>query len=241
MPLDKKDVDKSNRVASKTKFAVLRTDRSILLAAVFGLALINVYTVTKANSAVEASKRTHEVVWVKMFQDGTTVIDEFKPEDEQPVFVRTVNAGLSKYIESRFQTHAESIKRDYAEAGVFLGEQLFNLFTEKSAFNAAEKAALISSKPESQPRVDVSNIRMDHYDQIEGDFSGTKKPVVRTTVTWDETTYNSEGKTGGKKSPHMLRITWTLLSRDEVSKKSVGWLKINPLGIVILSQEELDR
>ncbi|EPJ2719683.1 VirB8/TrbF family protein, partial [Escherichia coli] len=39
----------------------------------------------------------------------------------------------------------------------------------------------------------------------------------------------------------MIRITWTLLSRDQVSEKSVGWLKINPLGIVILSQEELDR
>ncbi|HIA9606243.1 TPA: VirB8/TrbF family protein, partial [Escherichia coli] len=47
MPLDKKDVDKSNRVASKTKFAVLRSDRSILLAAVFGLALINIYSVVK--------------------------------------------------------------------------------------------------------------------------------------------------------------------------------------------------
>ncbi|PKB89373.1 hypothetical protein A8A01_14720 [Ewingella americana] len=241
MPLDKKDVDTSNRVASKTKFAVLRTDRSILLAAVFGLALINIYAVVKSNNAVEASKRTHEVVWVKMFQDGTTAIDEFKPENEQPVFVRTINAGLSKYIESRFQTHPETIKRDYAEAGVFLGDSLFNLFTDKSAFNAAEKATLISSKPESQPRTDISNVRLDHYDQIEGDFSGTKKPVVRTTITWDETTFNSEGKSDGKKTPHMIRITWTLLSRDEVSKKSVGWLRINPLGIVILSQEELDR
>ncbi|HCI5796739.1 TPA: hypothetical protein NPN44_005335, partial [Klebsiella pneumoniae] len=109
MPLDKKDVDKSNRVASKTKFAVLRSDRSILLAAVFGLALINIYSVVKANNAVEASKRTHEVVWVKMYPDGTTAIDEFKPEDEQPVYVRTVNSGLSKYVESRFQVHAETI------------------------------------------------------------------------------------------------------------------------------------
>lgn len=85
----------------------------------------------KANNAVEASKRTHEVVWVKMYPDGTTAIDEFKPEDEQPVYVRTVNSGLSKYVESRFQVHAETIKRDYAEAGVFLGETLFNQFTEK--------------------------------------------------------------------------------------------------------------
>lgn len=40
----------------------------------------------------------------------------------------------------------------------------------------------------------MSNVRLDHYDQIEGDFSGQKKPVIRTTITWDETTYNSEGK-----------------------------------------------
>jgi len=241
MPVDKKEVEAGNRVASKTKFAILRTDRSILLAAVFGMALINIYTVIKANNAVEDSKRTHEVVWVKMYQDGTSAIDEFTPDNEQPVFVRAVNAGLSKYVESRFQVHAETIKRDYAEAGVFLGEQLFSSFTEKSGFNAAEKATAIAANPQAQPRKDISNIRLDHYDQITGDFSGTEKPVVRTTITWDETTYNSEGKQEGVPKPHMIRITWTLLSRDDVSKKSVGWLRINPIGIDILTQEELDR
>lgn len=241
MPLDKKDVDRGNRVASKTKFAVLRSDRSILLVAVFVLSLINIYSVIKSGNAVESSKRTREVVWVKMYQDGTTAIDEFKPEDEQPVFVRTVNSSLSKYVESRFQVHPETIKRDYAEAGVFLGDTLFNKFTEKTAFHAADKAAKISANPSAQPRVDVSNIRLDHYDQIEGDFSGQKKPVIRTTITWDEIKYHSESKTNGDSQPHMIRITWTLLSRDDISQKSVGWLNVNPLGIEILTEEEFDR
>ncbi|ERK05599.1 hypothetical protein L580_3309 [Serratia fonticola AU-P3(3)] len=241
MPLDKKDVERSNRVASKTKFAVLRTDRSILLIALFVLALINVYTVIRANNAVESSKRTHEVVWVKMYPDGTTAIDEFKPENEQPVFVRTVNAGLAKYVAARFQVHPETIKRDYAEAGVFLGDTLFTQFTDKSGFDAADRAAKVVANATAEPRISVSNVQLDHYDQIEGDFSGRAKPVIRTTITWDETTHNGEGQNSNVPARRMIRITWTLLSRDEVSEKSVGWLRINPLGIAILSQEELNN
>lgn len=241
MLLDKKEVDKGNRAVSKTRLAVLRTDRSILLVAVFALALINLYAVFLAASAVNASMRTHEVVWVKMFRDGSSAIDAFTPDDEQPVYVRAVNAGLARYITARFQTHPETIKRDYAEAGVFLGDALFTQFTDKSAFDAAGKAMAIAAKPDEQPRTDITDIRTDHYDQIDGDFSGTRKPVIRTTLMWNEIMLNRAGKISGEKTPHVLRITWTLLSRDEVSQKSVDWLRINPLGIVILTQEELDR
>lgn len=239
MPVDKKYIETSNRSASKTKFAVLRTDRSILLIAVFVLALINIYTVVKANNAVEASRNSREVVWVKMFPDGKSEIEDFRPEDEQPVFVRTVNASLTRYVHARFKLHPETIRRDYAEAGVFMSQPLFSRFTDRTAFNAVEKANTIAANPNTESRKDVSNVRLDHYDQIEGDFSGQKKPVVRTTITWDETAYSSAGRANNDAQARMMRITWTLLSRDEVSQKSTGWLNINPLGIVILSQEEL--
>ncbi|TDN48070.1 hypothetical protein [Scandinavium goeteborgense] len=239
MPIDHKEVDKSNREASKTKNAVLRTDRSILLVVVFIMVAVNIFMVYRAQQAVDDSRNSREVVWIKLLPDGTSVISDFKPENEQPVFLRTVNSGLSNFITSRYQVHAETIKKDYAEAGVFMGDSLFTAFTDIHGFNATGKANTISAEPNKSERVDISNIKTDHYDQIDGDFSGTKKPVIRTTLAWDET---NPSKSGDAVPVHkMIRITWSLLSRKEISQKSNEWLRLNPLGIVILSSQQLDN
>ncbi|WP_409247131.1 hypothetical protein [Enterobacter hormaechei] len=240
MPVDKSTIEKQNRTADKTKFAVLKTERTYLLVGLAFMVLINSWSVYRSGVAVENAKNTREVVWVKLLPDGSNEVSSFKPEDEQPVFIRTINASLDHYIKSRYQVHAETIKRDYAEAGVFLGDKLFADFTSKDGFYAIQVATDIADKPDSKPRKDISNVRFDHYDQIEGDFSGTKKPVVRTTITWNEEEYKADGT---KKPPvqKMQRITWTLLDRKEISKKSDGWLRLNPLGIEILTKDEIDR
>ena len=64
--------------------------------------------------------------------------------------------------------------------------------------------------------------------------------MIRTTITWNEEEYKADGT---KKPPvqKMQRITWTLLDRSEISKKSDGWLRLNPLGIEILTKDEIDR
>ncbi|EIX9714755.1 hypothetical protein VRR38_004723 [Salmonella enterica] len=240
MPIDKKEVENKNRTASKTKFAVLRTDRSILLVGLFLLGILNLWAVYRSGEAVESAKNTREVVWVKLLADGRSEVTSFKPEDEQPVFIRTVNSGLAHYIESRYQVHPETVKRDYAEAGVFMGGDLFADFTSKEGFNAAQKAADIAAKPGNITRKDISDVQFDHYDQIDGDFSGTKKPVIRTTITWKETEYRADGAPKPSVS-RMQRITWTLLDRKEISQKSDGWLRLNPLGIEILTKNEMDR
>ena len=242
MPMDKREVLKSNRSIRRSRLAILRTDRAWLMVAVGVMLILSLYNTYRANKAVEESKNSHEVVWIKMWADGSTSIQPFNPEDEQPIYIRAINSGLSSFIVSRYQVHPETVKQDYAEAGVFMGDALFTEFTDQNGFNATQKATDISSNPEKQPRTDVSNIKLDHYDQISGDFSGEEKPIVRTTITWDEKKYNPGGELSKKSTTtHMMRITWTVLDRKSVSEKSTGWLNINPLGIVILSKQELDR
>lgn len=240
MPVDKTKIDKKNRSADKTIFAVLKTERTYLFVGLAFMALINIWTVYRSGEAVESAKNTREVVWVKLMPDGSSEVTDFKPKEEQPVYIRAVNSGLDHYIKSRYQVHAETIKRDYAEAGVYLGDKLFADFTSKAGFYAIQVASDIADKPDSKARKDISDVRFDHYDQIEGDFSGTKKPVIRTTITWNEEEYKADG-TKKPPIPRMQRITWTLLDRDEISKKSDAWLRLNPLGIEILTKDEIDR
>lgn len=242
MPIDHKEVNKSNRSGDKNKFAVLKTDRAWLTAVVIGLSLLSLYNTHRATEAVESAKNSREVVWVKMWADGKTSVSEFVPEEEQPIVLRTINSALSRFIETRYQIHPETIKQDYAEAGVFMGDSLFTEFTDQNGYYAAQKASDIANNPAGQARVNVSNVRLDHYDQIEGDFSGEKKPIVRTTITWDESSVTAGTQLSRDNTKtRMMRVTWTLLDRSEISKKSTAWLKLNPAGIVILSKQELDR
>lgn len=242
MPIDEKDVNKENRAIQKNKMAILRTDRTWLFLLVIIMLVLSVYNTVQSRKAVEDSKNSREVVWVKMWEDGKSEISDFKPDDEQPIIASTINSGLTNYIISRYQIHPETIATDYAEAGVFLGDSLYAEFTDQNGFNAAQKASQISADPSNQARVNVDNIKIDHYDKINGDFSGKEKPIMRTTLSWDEKTVGATSSIAKNNTKtRMIRITWTLLDRSDVSKKTNGWLRINPAGIVILSSQEIDR
>lgn len=242
MPLDRNEVKKSNRSIRKSKMAVLRADRTWLLIGLFITVLLSFYNTYTANNAVEESKKSREIVWVKMWSNGKTEISPFNPDDEQPIYVNVVNSLLTKYYESRYQIHPESIQRDYAEAGVFMGDDLYTEFNSESGFSAAKTAANIASKGTDQDRVNISNITIDHYDIIPGNFSGKKKEIIRTNVSWDETTFRPGVKVKEENTKRkMQRITWTVLDRAQMSNKSTGWINVNSIGIVILTKNDLDR
>lgn len=242
MPLDKNEVRKSNRKIRKSKMAVLRTDRTWLLIGMFIVVLLSFYNTYTAKQAVESSINSREIVWVKMWADGQATVSPFNPEDEQPIYEQAVNSFLDKFYKSRYQVHPETVSRDYAEAGVFMGDDLYTNFNDPKGFDASKKAAEIEAKGNDQDRVSVDNVRFDHYDTIPGNFSGKKKEIIRTTVTWDETTTRPGAKLSEKNTKtRMQRITWTVLDRKEMSKKSTPWIKVNPLGIEILTKDELDR
>lgn len=242
MPLDKNEVKKSNRSLRRSKMAVLRADRTWLLIGLFIVVLLSFYNTYTAKKAVEESKNSREVVWVKMWSDGKTEVSPFNPDDEQPIYVNVVNSLLTKYYESRYQVHPESIQRNYAEAGVFMGDDLYTEFNDENGFNAAKTAAAIAEKGADQDRVNVSNIRIDHYDVIPGNFSGEKKQIIRTNVSWDETTVRPGVKVKKEDTKkRMQRITWTVLDRAQMSKKSTGWINVNSIGIEILTKKDLDR
>lgn len=235
---DKKEIDKQNRNRKKSKIATLIHDRTILLIMCGLLMLTCIWCVYYSANAARQARKTHEIVWVKLSPDGKYSISSFSPSNEQPLFKTTVNSLLTHFIEARYQLHSETIKHDYAEATTFMSESLYTNFISPQGFDAPNVAANIMAKPNSYDRIDIENISLDHYDQIDGSFSGKKKPVIRTSISFVEKHYRAGGTIDEQK--RNLRITWTLLSRDSLSQKTQGWLNVNPLGITILSQHDLD-
>ncbi|STN93523.1 Uncharacterised protein [Escherichia coli] len=84
------------------------------------------------------------------------------------------------------------------------------------------------------------NKDIDHYDAIEGQFDGDVKPVIRTLVTYQEITRDYQGKEISSVQ-QMRRLQWTLLQRNELSKQSLDWLNINPLGIQIIDDKSVQQ
>jgi len=239
MLLDKKEVDKVNRTSFKDRVGELKKDRNIFFWVAVILAVTTVYQSCSMREAVEASKRTSEVVWVKLLPDGSYKVSQFTPDNEQPIYTPTVNSLLSKYMQKRYGQHKETIERDYAEASVFMSPSLSGQFADKKGFDVAQKVVDIQADANAK-RTDIEIKDIDHYDAIEGQFDDGKKPVIRTLITYKEITRDSQGKELSSVQK-MMRLHWTLLPRSELSKQNLDWMNINPLGIQIIDEQPVQQ
>lgn len=239
MLLDKKEVDKINRTAFKDRVGELKKDRNLFFWVAIILAVSTVYQSCAMRDAVDASKRTSEVVWVKLSPDGTYSVSQFTPDDEQPVYTPTVNSLLSKYMQKRYGQHRETLDRDYAEASVFMSPALSGVFADKQGFNVAQKVVDIQADKNAR-RIDIEIRDIDHYDAIEGKFEDGNKPVIRSLVTYQEITRDAQGKLVSSVQK-MMRLHWTLLPRRELSRQSLDWMNIDPLGIQIIDEQPVQQ
>lgn len=236
--LSKKEVDKVNKSSIKDRVGEIKKDRNIFFAAVIVLMVVILYQSYSISGVVENTRRTREVIYIKVQPNGSYSVSEFLPESEQPVSTTMINALLNKYISARFGIHKETIERDYAEAAVFMSPKLATLFLDEKGFNARQKIKDVLSD-KNQDDIDVRMTNYDHYDVIDGQFDNKKKPIIRSSIVFEETVVSPDGKIK-EKTKKRLRLQWTLLDRAEVSKQSLDWLNVNPIGLVILDEQEED-
>ncbi|EQX73257.1 TPA: hypothetical protein QDV07_004486 [Escherichia coli] len=239
MLLEKKEVEKVNRTAFKDRVGELKKDRNLFFWIALLLAGTTIYQSYSVKEAIEKSQNTTEVVWVKLLPDGSHKISQFTPDNEQPIYTPTVNSLLSKYVQKRYGQLKETIERDYAEAAVFMSPVLTGEFADPKGFNVAQKVVDIQADMAAK-RIYIEIKDIDHYDAIEGQFDGDVKPVIRTLVTYQEITRDYQGKEISSVQ-QMRRLQWTLLQRNELSKQSLDWLNINPLGIQIIDDKSVQQ
>lgn len=193
--------------------------------------------------AFEKANNNKEVVYVKLYPDGTSDVGEFTPKDEQLYFRSTIDAAFERFIKTRFGQMPNTIKRDYGEAGVFLSDPLYNEFVSSApgGFNAIQKAADVSANIKNADRIEITWGFSDHYDKIPAVFDKENGEAVRSNIYFTMTTKSAAGlmkQSGAVKK--ILRATWRLLPKAQLAERKMDWLRVNPVGVEIIQYDLID-
>lgn len=201
-----------------------------------------IFSIAFAWYGFKKAENNTELVYVKLYPDGTSDVDNFAPEDEQLYFRSTIDQAFETYIKSRYGQQPETIKRDYGMAGVFMSQPMYNDFvsTQPGGFNAAQRAADISVNRNAD-RIEIEWGFSDHYDKIPAVFDKKNGEVIRSNIYFTRTTKTATGlvKPNGVEKL-ILRAQWRLLPKKELASKKKAWLRVNPVGVEIVQAELIE-
>jgi len=218
--------DQNMLVAVERNWWRLTTLVTLIILAVMSFALMS------ANE--KAGSR--DVVWIKMFPDGTWSLGSAEEHAQRDYFQSTADSLLTEYAKLRYQVVPETVRADYGKALLFMSDTLKGQFTSSSGFDAAAKAAEFASRPNTS-RVTIDVGVVDHYERVTGQLRpGVKSPIYRTNVHLERVTLSPEGLPRGEPEKLILSLRWTVLEEAAVERKSVNYLRANPIGLVVLEQ-----
>jgi len=175
------------------------------------------------------------IAWVKLSPDGASQVQYFDDGGAgNRFFQATVNASLINYVEHRYRQRKETISADYGYALNFMGEPVRGQFL--TDFNAPKLAAAIESCP-SCDQTDIAVRAMDHDTMVTPDGHNAETTVYETTAYITETLLT----TGGSRVPKnkIVKLVWSLRPVKDLTAK-IDMLKVNPLGLQIIGERELD-
>ena len=91
----------------------------------------------------QTSSTHREVIWVKMYNNGTWDVEPHDNHASIEFLEATVNSLLKQWVARRFSEVPETVLADYTYANYFLSPELTREFTGVRGFHAAQKAAEI--------------------------------------------------------------------------------------------------
>lgn len=208
-----------------------KAERNRLFTILVGLILVVIIAMCFSWYAFEKAQNNKEIMFIKMFPNGTWENVTYKSQDQQLYFKTTVDSLLAKYTEKRFGVQPITIASDYGEAQVFMDNDLRTEFLSKSGFDAVGKVQQYAKSKNFIKVIWKENV---HYDQITGQINGVSTRVFKTNIyfTVDKVTSGQS-----KKSDMRLSLSWRLLSKQELEKQDKDYLRVNPIGLTVISQQ----
>lgn len=194
---------------------------------------------------IALSKRAdihREVLWVKLYPDGTYDMEEHDNLQSTEFLQSTVNSLLKRWVTARFSKNPQTVVADYTFANYFLSPTLTHEFVSVEGFHAAQQAATIEQCADCP--VETYTVRMlDHYDQDTGKFANVEGTFYRTNLFTTATTTTVQGRVERERA-RIVRVQWRIMIPEEVhaivnTRDGQRWLDHNPIGLEILNYSDM--
>jgi len=241
--INEKELKELQKESDEPKRAVsLSVDRNRWFFFSIALLLVIVFMGIITLNATNKAANNQELLYVKLQPDGTWDVGKYEPQDKQLFYKSTINSLLEKYLIVRFGVQPETVKRDYGEAATFMAPALYQSFvgSQEGDFNAVQKAADIQANTDKARRELVEWKFVDHYDQVSAVFGTEEGTAIRSNIYFKKTTKTASGMTIGEPEHLIARLQWRLLPKSELAKKSEAWLRANPIGLQVISQDIIE-
>lgn len=220
--------------------AQLRTaNNRLLLIVIMMMVLLIIMTMYAWNRASKADKN-QQLLYVQMWDSGENKVLEALPDDAVIVNKNIINSLLEKYIKLRHGQIPQSIIVDYDDATTFMSNNLYEYFIDKDGFDAPAKVKKMKddlNKGVSETIEIAYRSEPEHYDAVDGSsLQGKETIIMRTNMYVTKTTRNAQGKVINV-AYNIHRLQWHLMDKEELSKQDVNWIRVNPIGMVIIVDE----
>ncbi|NRA71961.1 MAG: hypothetical protein HRU24_13145 [Gammaproteobacteria bacterium] len=188
------------------------------------------------NLANERAENNTELMFVKMYPNGTWDIEFRKSGEEADYFPLIIDKHIHDYVESRFGVNPHAMSRNYGFALIFMSDTLANSFVGngEGQYYAAQKAIDFTKRGITE-KIEIRFT--DHFDVSSGVFVNGNSDVYRTNIFIERTTINSDGFQQGKPIREVVNLHWRLKNFKELKRFSRDQLRANPIGLEIIQEK----
>ncbi len=190
------------------------------------------------NSANTRAETNTELMFVKMYPNGTWDVEYRKSGNEADFFPLTIDKLIQDYVIARYNVIPGIMRREYGFSATFMGPQLKEWFTGagQGQYNAPEKAEELNSAKISEE----VNIRfVDHFDVTTGVFVKGNSDIYRTNVFIERIKKNNLGQQQGEPINEVVTLHWRLKSVKELKGLSRDDLRANPIGLEVIKDTKV--
>lgn len=229
-------VDEDSPVKVDSSAASLSSVNTKFFLALILTIILCIFQTIYINSANERAVANTEVIYIKMYPNGTWDVEFRKSGDEADFFPLTIDKLIHDYVEARFGKRASNVRRDYGFSIIFMSQPLADNFvgTGPNQFNASKKAEEIEKKKWDE---EIKIRFTDHFDVSSGVFVSGNSDIYRTNVFITRTIKNAQGVQQGDPIQEVVNLHWRLKSKKELQKFTRDELRANPVGLEIIEEK----